>query len=249
MSDRNRFLRWAVLAAAGLLIAPIFAWAQRFHGGGFRGGFAGGHVGGSRGGFAGSHFGGFRGGFVGGGFQRGFGGGFRGGFVNPGHFRSSFVGFNRPFFFGHNAFFGYPSFGFYASYGYPAPYYYYPDPYYNYSPPAASVVVVDGRGSTWARERDPDDYRDAPRSVSREAYWLIALKDKTIQAVTDYWMEGSTLHFVTRDGSKSSADIGNVDISFTKELNRERGLEFRLPSSSGEVRPRRLDSYGRPERQ
>src|SRR2546426_9463297 len=82
------------------------------------------------------------------------------------------------------------------------------------------------------------------RSEAGERYWLIAFKDKTIRAVTDYWLEDSTLNYISRDGSKSSVDLSNVDMPFTKELNRQRGLEFRLPRSSDEAQPRR-DSYGR----
>jgi hypothetical protein len=59
--------------------------------------------------------------------------------------------------------------------------------------------------------------------------WLVALIDGTIRAVKDYGLKDDTLTYVTRDGQSSSVPLSEVDLSFTIQLNRERGLEFRLP--------------------
>lgn len=238
-----------LIAMAAVLLLPASAWAQRMgghRGGGFRGGFSGGHIGGFRGGFGGGRFGGFTG-----------HGGVRPGFLGHGGFRSGFFGFQRgsyrPY-YGYRHFYGYPRIGFYGSLGYGYwPYgdywpstVYYSAPSYIYSYPSYPVVVE--RDVIRYREADPDDYGDAPRSAIRaaspEPNWLIAFRDTSIRAVTDYWLEGSTLHYVGREGTKSSAELSAVDISFSKDLNRERGLEFRLPSPGG-YQPRRRDSFGR----
>lgn len=230
MSNAKRFSLWGAAMATALLLAPAPVSAQR----GFRGGFGGGHGGSFR------------------------GGGFRGGFVGGGHFRSGFGGFGSPFagrgfvgrsFFGPRVFVGAPFFGFYSSFGYADPYYYYPPPAYSYYPPPSSSVVIVDRNSRYSG-RYVEEYREPARVAPVESCWLLAFRDKSIVAATDYWMEGSTLNYITRDGKKASADIESVDVPFSRQLNRERGLEFRLPSSgpsgSGSG-PRRLDSYGRPE--
>jgi len=203
---------------------------------------------------------GFRGGFPAGhsGVFAGRFGGFRGGFATRGGFRGTFVSgrggsfFHRPFFpgrrfgfAGHRSFFGYSGFGFGLSfgYGYYPSYSYFPPIYTYYSPPVyvpAIVEPVPYAESYRGYERETD------RASTKDRYWLIALKDHSIQAATDYWLEDSTLHYVTRDGTKSSAELANVDLEFTRELNRERGLEFQLPRPASEYRPQRRDSYGKP---
>jgi hypothetical protein len=198
-------------------------------GGGSRGGFGGGHVGGFRGGFGGS-----RGGFVShSGIGRGYAGFGRGSVI-----RGSFFP-QRSFYPRYRSFYGYPSFGFYASFGYWPDYGY----WLPYSP-AYPEVVVPEPGVVPYEERGDD--RQARRGGSEERYWLIALKDSTVLAVTDYWLEGSTLHYVTRQGTKASADLSSVDLDFTKELNHERGMEFQLPRPTSGYQPTRRDAYGRP---
>jgi len=200
---------------------------------GFRGGFAGRHTGG---------FGGFRGGFVS-------HGGFRGGFVSAGRdpfFRRSFFPRQRFGFGAHSSFFGYPRFGFGFSFGYgyyPA-YSYFP-PSYAYYPPPVYAPAITGPAVLY-----PENYRgydrEADRTSAGDRYWLIFLKDHTIQAATDYWLEDSALNYVTREGTKTSVELSNVDLEFTKELNSERGRDFQLPRPASEYRPQRRDSYGRP---
>ncbi len=277
MPNAKSFSVWGMLALAALLW-PASAWAQRgggSHGGGSRGG--GGMRAG--GGFHGGGFsgGGVRGSAVrGGGFVGGNAGAFRGGFAGHTGFRGGFAGFNRgfsrPFFgssFGFSLGYGYWPYSYPYYYPYPYsysyysqdPYYYAPSSSYYYDdPPPSSAAPYPGvvdRGYG-----DPGGYRSAPRGAQPAQaahpgpvapatgnYWLIAFRDRTIQAATDYWLEGNTLHYVSRDGTKSAADLAAVDITFTQQLNRERGLEFHLPSSSGGSPPRQRDSFGRPQYQ
>ena len=198
---------------------------------------------------------GFRGGF--GGFRGG--AGFRGGFATHGGFHGTFVSvgrgpfFHRPFFpgnrfvfAGHRSFYGYQRFGFGLSFGYgyyPA-YGYFP-PVYAYSYPPVYVPPIVEPAVPYAEDSRGYE-READRASARDRYWLISLKDHTILVAADYWLEDSTLHYVTREGTKSSVELSNVDLEFTKELNGERGLEFQLPRPASEYRPQRRDSHGRP---
>lgn len=59
--------------------------------------------------------------------------------------------------------------------------------------------------------------------------WLIAFKDGSIYPALGYWIEDSTLHYITKDGSHNRATVDRVDRAFSEQLNRERGLEFKLP--------------------
>jgi hypothetical protein len=64
------------------------------------------------------------------------------------------------------------------------------------------------------------------------ANWLLGFKDGTIRMVTDYWLEDSILHYISRDDTKASAALSEVDLPFTRQLNWERRKEFVLPRPS-----------------
>ncbi|MBY0507746.1 MAG: hypothetical protein K2X03_27790 [Bryobacteraceae bacterium] len=59
--------------------------------------------------------------------------------------------------------------------------------------------------------------------------WLVALDGGLIRAVRDYWLDGDVFHYVLRDGTEGSMPLSEIDLSLTEQLNRERGLTFRLP--------------------
>jgi len=80
-------------------------------------------------------------------------------------------------------------------------------------------------------ENAPESGAAAVRGAAKR-YWLVALKDGTVRIATDYWTEGNTLHYMLREGTKSTAPLSDVDVPFTKQLNQERGMEFRLPGPS-----------------
>ena len=63
-----------------------------------------------------------------------------------------------------------------------------------------------------------------------QVMFLIALKDHTIFPAIAYWVEGDTLHYITMQGSKNSASLDLVDREFSKQINKERQVEFGLPS-------------------
>ena len=200
------------------LVLAAVAPAQRHGGGGRRGG--------------GYYRGGWGHGVWTGGF-RGYYGGFRGSYRRYAYYRPyRYSGW------------GYPT-GIYAGFGfsywpgyYRSPYY---DPYVSYSYAAPVYLRIP------YRERDPEPERPS-QVVSLERYWLIAQRDSSIVAVADYWLEGSTLHYVTRQGTRASMELPELDIPFTRQLNTERGLDFRLPRAADTpaAAPSRRDSFGRP---
>jgi hypothetical protein len=93
---------------------------------------------------------------------------------------------------------------------------------YNYGtpPPPAPDQPVIVRDQATA----PDD------SVGE--HYLIAFKDHTIYAATAYWVDGDTLHYFTAGNVHNQASLALVDREFTERLNKEAGLDVRLPASA-----------------
>jgi hypothetical protein len=60
--------------------------------------------------------------------------------------------------------------------------------------------------------------------------YLIAMKDRTIYATIAYWVDGETLNYITREGSPNRVSLDLVDRDFSKQLNEERHVEFKLPA-------------------
>jgi len=60
--------------------------------------------------------------------------------------------------------------------------------------------------------------------------FLIAMKDHTIFPAIAYWVEGDTLNYITVQGAKNSVSLDLVDRDFSKQINKERKVEFGLPS-------------------
>ncbi|HEY4360651.1 MAG TPA: hypothetical protein VGN17_06765 [Bryobacteraceae bacterium] len=59
--------------------------------------------------------------------------------------------------------------------------------------------------------------------------FLIAMKDHTIYPAVAYWVEGDTLNYVTAQGARNRISLELVDRDFSKQLNKERNVEFGLP--------------------
>jgi hypothetical protein len=221
-------------------------------GGGFRGGgFVGG--GGFRGGggFVGGG-GGFRGGgFVGGGF-----GGNRTVITNRFGFGNRFGGFGfggwPSWGWGGWPAWGWGDFG-YADYSYPYAYYpsyypYYGDTYaggygagygagyagYQTSPNVTVIYPPTQPSVVTPVIREYDQYGQeihpsAGSSASTSPIYLIAFNDHTIRAVSSYYVEGRTLHYVTLQHEEREVPLDTVDRNLSQALNRERQVPFSLP--------------------
>jgi hypothetical protein len=117
----------------------------------------------------------------------------------------------------------------------------------NFVPPQANPQVRDYTGDQ--PQQQPQDqsglklyqappshpYADAAAAAQRPAasdqptIYLIALRDHTIVQALGYWMEGSTLHYVSAEQTLNQLSIDLVDRDLSQRLNNERGLDFRLP--------------------
>jgi hypothetical protein len=57
---------------------------------------------------------------------------------------------------------------------------------------------------------------------------LLQLKNGWMYGLTDYWVEGDNLHYVTNYGGKNAVPLDLIDLAMTIRLNSERGVEFSL---------------------
>ncbi|MCH7986541.1 MAG: hypothetical protein IH847_08150 [Acidobacteria bacterium] len=60
---------------------------------------------------------------------------------------------------------------------------------------------------------------------------LLVLKDGSIFAATDYWLEDGRLFYLSSTGAVSSVALGGLDWPMTTRLNAERGVRFVLRSA------------------
>jgi hypothetical protein len=92
---------------------------------------------------------------------------------------------------------------------------------YNYGamPPPAPGAPMDRAP---AASQDDD-------SGAEPAHYLIAFKDHTIYAATAYWVDGDTIHYFTAGNVHNQASLALVDRDFTLRLNKEAGVDVKLP--------------------
>lgn len=76
---------------------------------------------------------------------------------------------------------------------------------------------------------DPGEVRRQPVEEAKATIYLIAFKDHTILPALAYWVDGDTLNYVTQNGTPNRASLELIDREFSKQLNRERKVEFALP--------------------
>jgi hypothetical protein len=189
--------------------------------------------------------------------SRGFGGGF-GGFNGYGGFARPQAAHPRhentvivpyPVLWG-------PSFGgYYDSPAPPPPAYYPQEPGYpayaqqaqppvviinqNFRPDTANPVVRDYSNTPlpeptlkmYENQSRPGGVQGQPTVADDQpTVYLIAMRDHTIFPAVAYWVEGDTLNYITTQGGHNRATLAAVDREFSKQLNDERHVEFRLPA-------------------
>ena len=69
----------------------------------------------------------------------------------------------------------------------------------------------------------------APEPEPETTQFLIAFKDHTIYTVVAYWFDGDTLHYFTKGDKHNQAPVALLDRDLTDRLNREMGIDFKLP--------------------
>jgi hypothetical protein len=102
------------------------------------------------------------------------------------------------------------------------------------SQPAPAVIQYFGSDDA----QDPttptataDDYQpvEEPASTAEPSHYLIAFKDHSIYSAVAYWVDGDTLHYFTSGNTHNQASVSLVDRDLTERLNKESGLEVKLP--------------------
>lgn len=129
---------------------------------------------------------------------------------------------------------------FYSSFGlspyyyydwYMAPSYsaYYPSTYvsnYTQPPPVTYVTPAPSYGGSTGR----DQYGQRREPSGEPVTYLIAFADGRVESCAAYWVEGRTLHYVTRDHAMKEAPLETVDRRHSEKLNSDRQITFRLPN-------------------
>jgi hypothetical protein len=62
--------------------------------------------------------------------------------------------------------------------------------------------------------------------------YLFAFKDNSIYSAVAYWVDGDTLHYFTNGNTHNQVSLSLVDRTLTERLNRERGVDLRLPAAA-----------------
>jgi len=81
----------------------------------------------------------------------------------------------------------------------------------------------------------PPEDQNQPQAAAGDSssiIFLIAMKDHTIFPAVAYWVDGDTLNYITAQGVRNRVSLDLVDKDFSKQLNRERSLDFALPGAN-----------------
>jgi hypothetical protein len=104
-------------------------------------------------------------------------------------------------------------------------------------PQVTPVIIHVGSGDGQYTERQPAaTYREPVRRPEEEpaaadpSHYLIAFKDHTIYSAVAYWVDGDTLHYFTNGNTHNQASVSLIDRDLTQRLNKESGIDFRLPN-------------------
>lgn len=84
-------------------------------------------------------------------------------------------------------------------------------------------------------EREPEKevrliYETRPPAAEKpsQPLTLLVFKNHSIYAVTDYWKEGDRLCYDTSYGTQNCVSFDLLDVEFTRKLNEERNIKFKL---------------------
>jgi hypothetical protein len=119
--------------------------------------------------------------------------------------------------------------------------YYVPGYAYGYAE-QAPVVLVNPDFQADGGTQTVIDYSNVPATTTepdttelkddQPTVFLIALTDHTVLAAIAYWVDGDSLHWVSRDAKVNQLSLSLVDRQFSKQLNDERHVEFKLPAAN-----------------
>ncbi len=101
-------------------------------------------------------------------------------------------------------------------------------------PPQAPPVIINQFGAGTAPASAPvaqeaPAVEEQPQTPNQQTHYLIAFKDHTIYSAVAYWVDGETLHYFTTGSTHNQVSLSLIDRPLTERLNRESGLEVKLP--------------------
>jgi hypothetical protein len=119
-----------------------------------------------------------------------------------------------------------------------------------YSMGGSYGIEAQGEGME-SQEPNPSIYEPERPSAGAEApaapepEVALFLKDGSVYAISDYWLAGGQLHYVTNYGGENALDVSQIDLQRTVDANARRGVPFILrpapesPENSPEPEPAR----------
>ncbi len=94
--------------------------------------------------------------------------------------------------------------------------------YYDAPPRPGMITIPQDAGA-------PDAPPQADSSSAEPAHYLLAFKDHTIYSAVAYWVDGDTLHYFTTGNTHNQVSLSLVDRAMTERLNKDSGVEVKLP--------------------
>jgi|GEM_PF-3187164 len=82
-----------------------------------------------------------------------------------------------------------------------------------------------------------DSNESASGSIGASNVTMIYLKDGTTFSVTDYWLAGNKLHYVTENGVEQTIDADQIDLQLTTDQNASRGVSVTLKPAPANAAP------------
>ncbi len=95
----------------------------------------------------------------------------------------------------------------------------------------SAFPAVAGLPSNWNKRLQVVEPGLRPQPPPLPQLTLLVLKDGSIFAATDYWLEDGRLFYLSSTGAVSSVALGDLDWPMTTRLNTERGVRFVLRSA------------------
>ena len=79
-------------------------------------------------------------------------------------------------------------------------------------------------------EPEPASKPASKQVEEKPTIYLLAFSDGTVYSSLAYWVEDGTVHYITTQHAHNRASLSLVDRALSDQLNRERGVEFKLPA-------------------
>jgi len=101
----------------------------------------------------------------------------------------------------------------------------------NVGPGGGQYTTGGPQGGVYVPQQEPLPAVEEPPAIpDQQERYLIAFKDHTIYSASAYWVDGDTLHYFTSGNTHNQASLSLLDRALTVRLNKEFGVEFKVPA-------------------